>query len=193
MNPCWQLRKGVQRLHDRLRALEQAQPLLSSRGRALTSSRLRLSHVCAALHTQAIKQLDEERAAAGLPDTAQQIPRVCLLMPFLATDWSSRRQRLLRLAARFAHHIGAAAGALGRLPPWLLDGLVSVAEPAAEPHTRDGIKQLLNANGVRNNLHLAQHEFRYVNTHLVCEGRSRWRASVLGVDAGSLCCKPVRT
>jgi hypothetical protein len=110
--------------------------------------------------TQAIKQLEEERAAAGLPDTAQQIPRVCLLMPFLATDWSSRRQRLLRFAARFSHHIGGAAGALGRLPPWLLDGLVSVAEPAAEPHTRDGIKQLLNTNSVRNNLHLAQHEFR---------------------------------
>jgi hypothetical protein len=87
--------------------------------------------------------------------------QVLLLMPFLATDWSSKRQRLLRIAARFSHQLGGMAGALGRLPPRLLDVLVHVAEPAAEPHTRQGIKELLNTNGVRNNLHLAMHEFRY--------------------------------
>lgn len=160
---------GVQRLHDRLGTRAGAASAVQPR-KGLHKQQTKIVSCLRSALTQAIKQLEEERAAAGLPDTAQQIPRVCLLMPFLATDWSSRRQRLLRLAARFAHPIGAAAGALGRLPLWLLDGLVSVAEPAAEPHTRDGIKQLLNANGVRNNLHLAQHEFRYV-THLVCEGR----------------------
>jgi hypothetical protein len=88
--------------------------------------------------------------------------QVMLLMPFLATDWSSSRQRLLRVAARFAHPLGAVVGSLQRLPAWLLDSLVHVAEPAAEPHTREGIKALLNASGVRNNFHLAQHEFRWV-------------------------------
>lgn len=81
-------------------------------------------------------------------------------MPFLATDWSSTRQRMLRFASRFAHPIGGVVGALSRLPHWLLDSLVGLAEPAAEPHTREGIKELLNTNGVRNNLHLASHEFR---------------------------------
>jgi hypothetical protein len=94
--------------------------------------------------------------------------QVLMLMPFLATDWSSKRQRLLRLAARFSYQLGGVAGALGRLPPRLLDALVHVAEPAAEPHTRQGIKKLLNANGVRNNLHLAMHEFRYCVTLVRC-------------------------
>jgi hypothetical protein len=85
-----------------------------------------------------------------------------LLMPFLATDWSSSRQRLLRVAARFAHPLGSVVEALQRLPTWLLDSLVRMAEPAAEPHTREGIKALLNTSGVRNNFHLAQHEFRWV-------------------------------
>lgn len=83
-----------------------------------------------------------------------------LLMPFLATDWSSRRQRLLRFAAGFYQQVGSLAGLLQRLPAWLLDSLVALAEPGAEPHTREGIKALINPAGVRNNLHLAMHEFR---------------------------------
>lgn len=101
-------------------------------------------------------------------------------MPFLATDWSSTRQRLLRIAAKFSHQLGGVAGALGRLPPRLLEGLVHVAEPAAEPHTRQGIKELLNTNGVRNNLHLAMHEFRYSVTplrHTLCKQQPGWPQS----------------
>jgi hypothetical protein len=37
-------------------------------------------------------------------------------MPFLATDWASRRQVLLRCAATAARPLGWLAGALGRLP-----------------------------------------------------------------------------
>lgn len=86
--------------------------------------------------------------------------QVVLLMPFLATDWSSRRQRLLRFASRFYKQAGSLVGVLQRLPEWLLDTLVAIAEPGAEPHTREGIKAMMNPSGVRNNLHLAMHEFR---------------------------------
>lgn len=81
-------------------------------------------------------------------------------MPFLATDWSSPRQRMLQFLSRFAHPVGALVNVLHWLPSWLVDALISIAEPGAEPHTHQGIRALLNPNGVRNNLHLAQHEFR---------------------------------
>lgn len=81
-------------------------------------------------------------------------------MPFLATDWSSTRQHFLKFAARLAPVLGAAVGLLNRLPERLLQGLIALAEPTAEPHTREGIRALLNRNGVRNNFRLAYHEFR---------------------------------
>jgi hypothetical protein len=37
-------------------------------------------------------------------------------MPFLATDWASRRQVLLRYAASVARPLGWLAGAVGSLP-----------------------------------------------------------------------------
>jgi hypothetical protein len=86
--------------------------------------------------------------------------QVVLLMPFLATDWSSTRQRMLRFAANFAPLLGSMAGAVGRLPSWLQDRLLQLAQPGAEPHAQGSMKALMTSSGVHNNFHLAQHEFR---------------------------------
>lgn len=89
--------------------------------------------------------------------------QVVLLMPFLATDWSSARQRMLRCAANFAPLLGRVAGAVGRLPCWLQDALVRLVQPGAEQHVRGSLKALMTADGVHNNFHLAQHEFRWAS------------------------------
>lgn len=89
------------------------------------------------------------------------VTQVMLLMPFLATDWSSKRQRVLSVAARCAPVLGAAAGLAGRLPTWLQDRLIGLSQPGAEEFVRRGIKSLLNRNGAKNNFHLAMHEFRW--------------------------------
>lgn len=82
-------------------------------------------------------------------------------MPFLAADWSSSRQRVLRFCANnLAPVLGAVAGAVGRLPGWLQDRLVQLVQPGAEQHARESIKALMTSTGVHNNFHLAQHEFR---------------------------------
>lgn len=87
--------------------------------------------------------------------------QVVLLMPFMATDWSSSRQRVLRFAASLAPLLGAVAGAVGRLPGWLQDRLVALVQPGVEPHARGSMKALMTAGGVHNNFHLARHEFRW--------------------------------
>jgi hypothetical protein len=89
--------------------------------------------------------------------------QVVLLMPFLATDWSSSRQGILRFAANFAPLLGSAAGAVGRLPHWLQDKLVRLAQPGVEQHAHGSMKALMTAGGVHNNFHLAQHEFRWAS------------------------------
>uniref|UniRef100_A0A383V4Q4 AB hydrolase-1 domain-containing protein n=1 Tax=Tetradesmus obliquus TaxID=3088 RepID=A0A383V4Q4_TETOB len=108
---------------------------------------------------QAVKQLEQEMQAAGT-HLQQQLPKVVLLMPFMATDWSSSRQRVLRFAASLAPLLGAVAGAVGRLPGWLQDRLVALVQPGVEPHARGSMKALMTAGGVHNNFHLARHEFR---------------------------------
>jgi hypothetical protein len=96
--------------------------------------------------------------------------QVVLLMPFLATDWSSSRQRILRFAANFAPLLGSVAGAVGRLPHWLQDRLLRLVQPGVEQHAHGSIKALMTAGGVHNNLHLAQHEFRWA-----CAVAGSWR------------------
>eukprot|EP00882_Tetradesmus_deserticola_P020564 GHRQ01022218.1.p1 GENE.GHRQ01022218.1~~GHRQ01022218.1.p1 ORF type:complete len:283 (+),score=122.14 GHRQ01022218.1:185-1033(+) len=86
--------------------------------------------------------------------------QVVLLMPFLATDWSSTRQRMLRFAAHRAPLLGSVAGLVGRLPHWLQDSLLQPVQPGVEQHARGSMKALMTAGGVHNNFHLAQHEFR---------------------------------
>lgn len=95
--------------------------------------------------------------------------QVVLLTPFLATDWSSRRQRTLQLAARMAPVLAAAAGAVGRLPMWLQDRLLPLVQPGAEPHSCDSLKGLMSYNSAYNNFHLAHHEFRWGQL-LLCSG-----------------------
>jgi hypothetical protein len=85
---------------------------------------------------------------------------VVLLMPFLATDWSSTRQRLLRLASRAAPLLGLGAGVAASLPAWLQRRLVALTQPLAEGHARDSMLQLVDRSAVHNAFHLAQHEFR---------------------------------
>jgi hypothetical protein len=97
--------------------------------------------------------------------------QVVLLMPFLATHWSSSRQRILRFAANFAPLLGSVAGAVGRLPHWLQDKLVRLVQPSVEQHAHGSMKALMTAGGVHNNFHLAQHEFRWAGAEQSRERR----------------------
>lgn len=133
----------------------------------------RLSHHVVALHsTKGRSQLTTQHPTACC--LAAVLMQLVMLMPFLATDWSSRRQRFLQFASKLGPAIAAGAGILGRLPHWLLDALVTLVEPTAEPHTREGMKALMNRSGVRNNMHLAMHEFRWGETFMVVGLIIRW-------------------
>lgn len=86
--------------------------------------------------------------------------KVVLLTPFLAADWSSPRQRVLRMAARAAPVLAAAAAAVGSLPAWVQDRFIPLLQPGTEPHVWDSLKGLMSYSSAHNNFHLARHEFR---------------------------------
>lgn len=83
-------------------------------------------------------------------------------MPFLATDWTSWEQRVLAAAARHhGHRLAAAVEGLQQGPSWLQDRLVHLMQPGAEPHAAQALRAALNPHGLRNNWHMAAHEFRW--------------------------------
>jgi hypothetical protein len=113
--------------------------------------------------------------------------QVVLATPFLATDWGSTRQRVLARMSAAAPVLGAVAGAVGKLPSWLQDRLLAVAQPRAEPHARQCMKQLMSSAGVCNNFHLARHEFR-----CVCSTRAGPGLTGLALCAGTRCSTPLK-
>lgn len=89
-------------------------------------------------------------------------PQVFLLMPFLATDWSSWEQRVLAAAARqHSMHLSAAAGWVQGSPQWVQDRVTQLMMPGAEPHAADSLRAALNQPGCRNNWHMAAQEVRW--------------------------------
>eukprot|EP00879_Flechtneria_rotunda_P014395 GHRR01015042.1.p1 GENE.GHRR01015042.1~~GHRR01015042.1.p1 ORF type:complete len:235 (+),score=94.29 GHRR01015042.1:360-1064(+) len=111
---------------------------------------------------KAIRQLEQDAATAKV--LQEQLLKVVLLTPFLSYDWASMRQRVLRVAASCPQLLAAAAAGVGRWPGWLQDKLGAVLVPGAEPHAKENLRASLSYNAVRNNFHLAMHEFRDLDT-----------------------------
>ncbi|KAF8072899.1 hypothetical protein HT031_000559 [Scenedesmus sp. PABB004] len=121
------------------------------------------------------------RAEAQGADPAR-LPKVVLLMPFLATDWGSRRQRLLRWLSAHAPRLAAAAGAVGAAPAWAQRALLALTQPGVEAHAADSIRQLMARGVVHNAFHLAAHEFRDLDRPVDWEPLRR-----LGARAAVVC------
>lgn len=108
---------------------------------------------------QALQQLS--RGVTGSGATLPNVAKVFLLVPFLASDWSSWEQRALASAAQqHGPRLAAAAGWVQRSPSWVQDRIVQTMLPGAEPHAADSLRAALNEQGCLNNWHMAAQEFR---------------------------------
>ena len=89
----------------------------------------------------------------------RQVPQVICLFPFLTVDPRSRKQRILRMAARAPHIIGWLAATMGMMPSTLQQALVRKAMPGLAPHALETTLGLFHRRVALNAFFLARHEF----------------------------------